>query len=190
MNRVPGQKGLFEVEEQMPCSPGAITLLRYVIPSTIDRAECEEAAARILSFSQQRDQWVGVSWRRLAEMMQKESETHRSIGEARSHSFGELRRVQRAVRRYYILCALTLGVYALFVAKPTAQIREGPSAKVPFSGIFISGADHVIIGILELLDKGFLRLGTKGEGENALEVFFPTPALVSRIMQQQGIAAS
>ena len=174
----------------MPCSPKAIAIYHYALPLTLDRAEREEAAARILSFSQQLDQWVGVSWHRLAEMMQKEYETHRSVEEARSHNFDEQWRVQRAVRRYYILCALTLGIYALFVAKPTAQMREVPDAKVPFSGIFLFGPQHVVTGIHELIEKGLLRQVTEGEGENALDVFFPTPALVSRIMQKQGVATS
>lgn len=188
MNQV--QKGLFAVEEQMPCSPKAIIVYHYALPSTLDRAEREEAAARILSFSQQLDQWVGVSWRRLAEMMQKDYETHRSIVEARNHNFDEQLRVQRAGRKHYILCALTLGIYALFVAKPTAQMREVPYAKLPFSGIFLLGPQNVITGIHELLENGLLRQVTEGEGESAIDVFFPTPALVSRIMQKQGVAAN
>lgn len=188
MNQV--QEGLFAVEEQMPCSPKAIVVYHYALPSTLDRAEREEAAARILSFSQQLDQWVGVSWRRLAEMMQKEYEMYQSIKEARIHDFYEQSHVQREVRRYYIICVLTLGVYALFVTKPKAQMHEVPDAKVPFSGIFMFGPNHVITGILELIENGLLRRVTEGKGENALDVFFPTPALVSRIIQKQGVAAS
>lgn len=47
------ESGLFEVEESMPCEPKDIQVQRYVIKSTFDRAEREEAATRILSFSQQ-----------------------------------------------------------------------------------------------------------------------------------------
>ena len=61
MNQI--KEGLFEVEEQMPCSPEAIAVCHYVLPSTLDGVEPEEAAARIISFSQQLNQWVGVSWR-------------------------------------------------------------------------------------------------------------------------------
>ncbi len=144
MNQV--QEGLFAVEEHMPCSPSAITVYHYALPSTLERAECEEAAARILTFSQQLDRWVGVSWLRLVEMMQKDLET--------------------------------------------AQMREVPDANVPFSGIFMFGPQHVVDGIHELVEKGMLRRVTEGEGKNALDVFFPTPALVSSIMQKQGVAAS
>ncbi|TSC60898.1 MAG: hypothetical protein G01um1014107_205 [Parcubacteria group bacterium Gr01-1014_107] len=188
MNQV--QEGLFAVEEQMPCSPKAITVCHYVLPSTLDRMEREEAAARILSFSQQLDQWVGVSWPCLIKMMQKEYETYRSIEEAYDHNFNEPRRVRLAVMRHNILCTLTLGIYALFAAKPTAQMREIPDEKVPFSGIFMFGPQHVATGIRELIEKGMLRHVQEGEGESAFDVFCPTSALVLRIMQKQGVPAS
>ena len=185
MNQI--KEGLFEVEEQMPCSPEAIAVCHYVLPSTLDGVEPEEAAARIISFSQQLNQWVGVSWRCLAEMIQKEYKTHERIKEARTHNFNERWRIQREVRRYHILCAITLGIYAAFVAKPTTQMREIPDENIPYSGIFLLGPQHVFKGIDELLKRGFLRKVIEGEGENALDVFFPTPALVSRIMQKQGM---
>lgn len=188
MNQV--QEGLFAVEEQMPCSPKDIAIYHYALPSTLDRAEQEEAAARILSFSQQLDQWVGVSWRCLVEMMQKDYEKYRLVEEARSHNFDEQWLVQDAVRKYYILCALTFGIYALFVAKPTAQMREVPEVEILFSGIFAFGPHHVVTGIRELLERRMLRQVTKDEGKNAFDVLFPTPTLVSRIMQKQGIATS
>jgi hypothetical protein len=173
MNQV--QEGLFAVEEQMPCSPKDITLGYYDLPLTLGRVDQEEAVARILSFSQQLDQWVGVSWIRLHEMMVKDLQACWSID------------VQRTMRRYYILCALTLGVYALFVAKPWAHMREVPEvpdAKLPTSGIFVLGSKYVFRVVDELVERGFLRLVIKG----AIEVYFPTPVLVSHIMQKQGVA--
>ena len=54
-------KGLFSVEETMPCLPKDISIGHYFLPNTLGRSEREEAAARIISFSHQLDQWVGVS---------------------------------------------------------------------------------------------------------------------------------
>jgi hypothetical protein len=184
------QQGLFAIEERMPCSPEAISVYRYALPSTLDRAEQEEAAARILSFSKQLDRWVGVSWSRLAEMMQKDYKLYQRIEEARRRNSDEQWRFQCAMRRHHILCTLTLGIYTLFVEKPTAQMCEEPRERVPFSGIFVFGPKHVVVGIHELIERGMLRHVQEGEGESAIDVFFPTPALVSCIMQKQGVVAS
>ena len=171
----------------MPCSPNDIGILHYALPETLGRFEGEEAAARIISFSQQLDQWVGVSWRRLAQMMQAEFDASRSVEEARSHNFHERERIKRAGRRYIKRSILTLGIYALFVAKPTAQLREVPDVTLPLSGIFVTGPGHVVTGIRELIGEGFLKLVTR---EGFGDVLFPTPELLSRIMQRQGVATT
>ena len=72
MNEV--KKGLFSVEEAMPCQPRQIRIGHYFLPSTLGRSEQEEAAARIISFSHQLDQWVGVSWPKIVEMMKADYE--------------------------------------------------------------------------------------------------------------------
>lgn len=187
MNKV--EEGLFAVEEEMPCAPRAIAVWHYALPATLDRAEREEAAARVLSFSRQLNQWVGVSWPRLVEVMQKDCADYQNINDAQNHNADEPERVRRAVRKYHARCMLTLGIYGLFVAKPTAQMREVPQVELPYSGIFMLGPRHVVTGVRELVEKGFLRQVIEGEGENALHVFFPTPALVSHIMRKQGVTA-
>lgn len=184
------QDGLFAIEEdEMPCTPNVLTIHPYVLLSTFGRGEPEEAAARILSFSQQCNQWVGVSWIRLIEMILQDYKVAQSIKEAQRYNFDQQERTKWAVRRYYKLCAFTLGVYALFVAKPTAHLREMSNVNLPSSGIFTFGPNYVVTGIYELLQKKLLRQVTLGEGESAFDVFFPTPALVSYIMQKQGVAA-
>lgn len=183
------QSGLFAVEEQMPCSPRSIQIRRYMLPSTLNRVEPEEAAARILLFSQQLDQWVGVSWSRLVEMMREDFALNQSVQEAHAHNVGEEFRVANAMWKYRLLCVLTLGLYAIFEKKPQAQMREVRADKVPFSAIFLFGPDKVVEGIQELIENGMLRRACEGEGENAFDVFFPTPKLVTRIMKVQGVAA-
>ncbi len=65
-------KELFLMEEQMPCSPKEIVIRHYVLPSMLENSEQEEAAARLISFSQEFDKWVGVSWRYLAEKIEED----------------------------------------------------------------------------------------------------------------------
>lgn len=122
---------------------------------------------------------------RLAQMMKDDFEASKSVQDARSHNYHEQSRVDREMRRYRKLSLLTLGLYWLFVEKPTADLREVPDVQLPFSGIFTAGPNHVVTGIRELIEKEFLKLvNPEGGGD----ILFPTPALVQRIMQRQGVA--
>lgn len=181
--------GLFAVEETMPCLPSQIRLMRWALPGTLDRIEREVAAARILSFSKELDQWVGVSWRRLDEMMRKEYELQKRIVEARNHNLDEEERIQRELKIYNWMCFFTLGLYRRFHTAPKANLMEVPGSFV-VSGVYMHGQNFVVTGIHELVELGFLKLVTAGEGENASEVIFPTPSLIERIMQRQGEMAT
>lgn len=178
------------MEERMPCSPRDLKIYPYVLIGTLGWAESEEAAARVITFSQQLDQWVGVSWPRILEMMQQDYELHQKSQEVRHHNLEKQWRVARELRRRRIFCILTLGLYTLFVSKPTAQMHDEPTEKVPVSTIFLMGPQGVVNGIHELIEKGMLRHVQEDKGESILDVFFPTPALIARIMQKQGVTAS
>lgn len=193
MNQI--ENGLFAVEDTMPCSPRDIHVGRYALPSTLQRAEREEAAARILTFSQQLDSWVGVSWLRLVEVMREELKQHQQWNidceNVHRHNCKEWYRFNAAVRKYRILCILTLGLYALFVGKPTKQLQELPTFdSLPFSTLFIFGPSYVVEGIHELVDGGMLKCVQEGEGDNAIDIFFPTPALITTIMRKQGLTVA
>lgn len=180
----------FAVDEQMPCSPRDIRVWHWALPSTLDHTETEEAAARILHFSQKLDQWVGVSLTRLGQMMEEEYEKEKRLRVVRHRNQEEKCRYDGAMCKYRLLSLVTLGLYNLFVQKPTKHMEELPNVNLPFSGIFAFGPHHVVNGIQDLVKRGFLRQHTEGEGDDAYDVFFPTPHLVSRIMEVQGIAAS
>ncbi|MFH0712922.1 MAG: hypothetical protein V2A55_03695 [Candidatus Jorgensenbacteria bacterium] len=65
------EKGLFLIEEQMPCPPGAIDTRRQALLSTLGKAECEEAAALLITCSQEAGPWVGATWQALGERAKK-----------------------------------------------------------------------------------------------------------------------
>ncbi len=182
------ENGIFSMEESMPCSPKDFGLALYALPSTLNRAEREEAAARILSFSKKLGQWVGVSWTRLAEMMQADYEAHQTLIRLRQNNAQKQETYLQARRNYILLSLITLGIYALFASKPVMELQEPPSENLPFSGIYVFGPNHVITGIHELVDSGMLKREEIGEGDGALDVFFPTPSLIQRIMEVQKIA--
>jgi len=62
----------YSCEVDAKYTPGKLVFPHFALPSTLDRAEREEAAARIVSFSQQLDKWVGVSWKQLLTMIKSE----------------------------------------------------------------------------------------------------------------------
>jgi hypothetical protein len=184
MNEI--ENGLFAVEETMPCAPRDIKVGRYTLLSTLQRAEREEAAARILTFSQQLDNWVGVSWDRLTQMMRDEFEQYRDWDNAKRYNYQEELRFNAAMRKYRKLCSLTLCLYALFVSKPTKQLHEVPKFNMPFSLVFIGGPIRIVEGLRELIETGMLKFVREGE----CDVFYPTATLISTIMQKQGLTTA
>ncbi len=178
--------GLFAVEDVMPCNPCDIRIGRYALPSTLQRAEREEAAARIISFSQKLNTWVGVSSLRINLMMSSELEQYlRWVNQKELNH-----EVRLMMRRHHQLCIITLGIYALFVKKPTVQTQEVPKFQIPLSGIFMFGPEHVARGIRELVSNGMLKCVVEGEGDKSYEIFFPTPKIISTIMEKQGVVAT
>jgi hypothetical protein len=185
------ERGVYAVSEAMPCEPQAIRVPHYFLPGTLERSEREEAAARVLSFSQQFGQWVGVSWRRIGEVVMRDLEAFQRSEKVRKHNFNEQRRAQEEKERYDNLCFWTLGIYWLFADKPAAaNLLEVPNEKIPHSGMFMFGPQHILDGFIELAANGMLRKVTEGEGDDANDIFFPTSQLVSRVMERQRVTVS
>jgi len=166
--------------EEMPCAPQDIAILKYTIPGTFGSFEKEEAAARVLFFSLKAEKWVGVSEQMLVDMMREDHEAYERACEVSRYKSEDLWRFERAMKRYYFFCALTLGLHVLFAEKPT--LHQGPQIEqAPTSGIFIWGFGHVWKGIDALVECGMLRC----EKINGEIVFFPTPPFIARILMIQ-----
>ncbi|MDP2741665.1 MAG: hypothetical protein Q8O66_03210 [bacterium] len=175
----------------MPCPPRGIAIGYYFLPATLGRAEQEEAAARIISFSHKLNQWVGVSWSKIVEMMGEDLEKE-AVANEKLACHNEVMDIWfRQLYRYFWLCVLTLGIYGLFRQKPQRPglaEKEKQKQDTPFSGIYLFGPGHVLGGIQELIGRKMLvheKLPTNDD-ERMLDVFFPTPVLVARIMEVQG----
>jgi hypothetical protein len=182
-------KGLFSVEETMPCMPKDIGIGYYFLPNTFGRAEREEAAARIISFSHQLDQWVGVSWTNIVKQMEEDYKKDLAAKEKLDLHNERTDEWFRQLYRHFWLCVFTFGIYALFVQKPERPRATQEDQDTPFSGIYLFGPCHVAVGIQELVEQRMLMLKkvAGSVGEDTVDVFFPTPALVSRIMEVQGV---
>jgi len=192
---------LFEVEDTMPCAPTDVRIQRYGFSySPLVRVEREEAAARILSYCQLLNRWVGVSWEQLMDQMQDDIEVFNRMVQARN---SEIAALKKARRKFAILCLLTLGVHALFVKAPVDPFEQGEGASkiaVPYTMIYGVGPQAVINGIRELVERDMLkhekvsgklmggfRTGLEAviipEGET--DVFLPTPRLIEHILKVQ-----
>ena len=172
--------GLFAAPEEMPCSPRDIHITPYESPCNLDRAERQEAAARILSFSTKHEGWVGVTWKHLLEVMSEEREKSQWIARA-------LRGVERAKKVHKWFRAFTFGFFQGFdedsVEKVCALAREG----LPKTAIYFTHYDFVLRGITELVEMGMIREVVEGGLGLESHTYFPTPVLISLVMKDQRV---
>lgn len=169
---------------QMPGKPGDIHICPWTLPGVqFHSPDAEEAAARIIHFSKQCGQWIGVSRTQLKQMMDEEIR-QRQLYECRQ----EVRRVQTerqmaVAGRHRLLCNLTLGVYGRFKLQPEPIEPELlVPTEHPCSGIFECGESYVWTGIKNLVRSGFVVVHQDGNGG----VFSPTPKLIGMIKKVQG----
>ncbi|MEK7551907.1 MAG: hypothetical protein AAB534_00665 [Patescibacteria group bacterium] len=176
------QPGLFAVEGEMPCNPEAIHTKPYSLVSTEGTPRHgEEIAVRILTFSQRLGRWVGVSWICLRDMAIEDHKTAFRIREAET-------RYGRAVRRHDFLCGVTRGFFSRLVKSPRIRKKDFFPEKLPATGIF--QFPHCIDAGLGELTRGEMLVVKRGEKSMRQDIFFPTPALVSFILERQKKAST
>lgn len=175
--------GIFAVEEPFPCSPKDLVVRQYAMTGVLNRMEEEEMAARILSFSQWNDQWVGVTLELLTHMFQQESEVHQEHSVALTTYHAVKEQYERELHEYYWKCLWTLGVYTLFTSKP--QAPTAPAWYGPASIIQIYGPQAAANGLRNLADNGWVKYIEADAESGAEHIFVPLPALIERIMQMQ-----
>jgi len=170
------------------CPPRRLRIGYYFLTATLGRMEIEEAAARIIFFSHQLDRWVGVSWHRIVQMMKEDYDKEKAFEEKLERQNERMDAWFGQVNRHFWFCILTFGIWMLFVGKPQQPAESEELPEMPLSGIYAFGPEHVVTGLHELIVRGLLKKVTDGDGESARDVLFPTPALISRIMEMQGIS--
>jgi len=157
-------EGIYPMKEKLPCSPKDIGLLQYALPSTLGNAEAEEVAARILMFSRERGQWVGVSYSKLIQTMKDDLERGRLAQEMWAQEVREY----NCARRKYIF---TLGLSK----KPSPPIKK----EMPFSLISVMGLWPLKKGLAQLIENEWVNI----DGD----ALYPSESLIRRIMEVQHI---
>ncbi len=179
-------RGLYEIEhqEKMPCLPSKIYILRWALPNTLDKSELEEAAARILSFSQKQNQWVGVSWSEIVNQIKTEYEIDIVAKKIRTENNIRRQVYEIMINKYRLFCIITLGLWYFLRNKPEAPL-DVRVPNLPLSIVPIYGLNAITQGIVALLDKKLIRIESSEDGKE--HVLFPTPLLVKRIMAAQKV---
>lgn len=157
-------EGIYLMKKELPCSPKDIRLLKYALPSTLGNAEAEEVAARILMFSRERGQWVGVSYNKLIQVMEDDLEKERLAQEKWAQEVMEYNRT----RQKHIL---TLGLSK----KPKLPVKK----EMPFSLISVTGLWPLKKGLAQLIENEWVNVYES--------VLYPSESLIRRIMEVQHI---
>ncbi len=181
--------GVFESTEQMPCQPSDLPIYPYMLPNTFNRAEREEAAARLVSLCQKTDNtWVGVSWQRITEVAIEEHEQRQAAERTQERNRQAEWQYRQEVKIYRLFSVLSLGVYALlgkfFGWSPTQPTpEEVPEIVSIFTVVPMMGFGALGNGFHELQEGGFVRIEKIGEGDQEMHVIFPLPSLAEQILK-------
>jgi hypothetical protein len=185
----------------MACQPGQIRMYRWVIQG-FGRMEREEAAARIVHFCQQAEQWCGVSWNNLLKMTLADFEAVQAAEKTneRADTAEDLNRTvkfyyQRTMRRFIALSVLSLGLWALgcwlggkIPKKPQlVTVPKRLDHVTPMAATMVSGPNALVEGVHEMIEMGMLEQHDIG-GDDGDSIFFPTPKFAETIALKQGIA--
>ena len=166
-------RGIFPLNERMPCAPSELRLRRYALSSTVGIARSsEEIAVRILLFSQERGEWVGINLDCLMKSVKVELTRYVRAKNRKIHNgqamklFGILRAGHHFLLR---LCGRKSGSSKDFLVWESQ----------PQTGVTLHGPEFVFEGLEDLQNNGMLRV--------ANGVFFPTSKLVAYVLTRQRV---
>ncbi len=171
---------------QFPVNASELRLVKYTAMGTLGRAENEEAAVRLLMFSQQNGEFVGVPWNVVMLQWLNEAKEYAKQDEVynkRHNQFQrELREYEKQRRAYIRFAWKTLGISRLFTKHPFMPMFVAPSQpkSLPHSVTLMLGFGNpqdLINAFWQLIDEGLIGK----ENHNEVDYLIPTPALVSRL---------
>lgn len=181
------EEGLFEMDQQgTPCGPGGIAFRRYELTgSVIGDSEMEEAAARLLVHSLATGRWVGASWPFLLRQIRKDLDLHIASQNAVGSNTTARWRAKHELARYTRTSSWTLGLSTLFMKRPAeATMIEVP--EIPFFSHVVRGSWGIRMisdGFTRLQNAGYVSIERIGEGDDAIDIVYPTGDLISAVMR-------
>lgn len=170
---------------QFPVNASELRLVKYAAVGTLNRTEKEEAAVRLLMFSQQSGEFVGVPWNVVMLQWINEAKEYAKQDEVYNKRYNqfqsELTEYYKQRKAYIRFAWKTLGISLLFTKHPFMPMFVAPSqpTSVPQSVTLMLGRNpqDLINAFWELINEGLIRK----ENHNEVDYLIPTPALVSRI---------
>lgn len=173
--------GLFELEEDMPCSPDNIRVLNYFVPNFLCEKGKNEIIARLLCFSCINGRWLGVSWRKILKTIKQDCAQFRAYQKDELLYNRYFRLWESEMADYMLYCILSLGAYSFFAKKPKRPKLDTRNLGFPKSGIYEFGLKYIVSSLDELLEQGMLEKEVVGDEV----VFSPTNALIFGIYNCQ-----
>lgn len=143
--------------------------------------EPEVHAARLFTLIHEKGTWTGVTWREIMGQIKPEYEARVADDDAVRSYYDQLRKYDKAIGRYRLLCVVTLGIYRAFAKRPVEPTEPQRQSVDIFTGVFLTGPRFVANGLHGLIADGLIRKETVGEGEDAEDVFYPTVQLAQRL---------
>ncbi len=142
---------------QFPVNASDLKLVKYVAMGTLGSVEKEEAAVRLILFSQEQGEFVGVPWNEVMLLWAQEAKEFVK---------------NKPLKKTSLQIRIVRKISALF-KKP-----EVPQQPI-FSPTILVGlnAQNLINAFWELIELGLVRK----EKHNEVDYFFPTPALVAKL---------
>lgn len=177
MIEIKGMPGRYELpaSNSIPGKPSELPIARYTANDGLGDPALEEAAARVLMASVEAGQWVGIDRTAIDDQIEADHAAVRAAQDACERN-RERREIYLATSSAYrALSILTLGVYALFVKRPTLEVEPVPERTS------IALFDHQrVVNALDQLVKNFRLLQETAvfcDGQKQV-ILFPTPKLV------------
>jgi len=177
------------INEQFPILATDLKLQKYGAIDTLGSSKAEEAAVRLLMFSKDKGNYVGVSWADIQHVWIEEYMEIRKAQEIRNAYREKQWKFESSKKAYKWKMIFTLGIAGLFITKPTEpEEPQMPASDDIFSVTLMSGMgriDDLANGFARLFEEGLALLKSEpqeGDAE-ALDYVYPTPALVSKLMR-------
>ncbi len=172
-------EGIFPIQKKYPCDPIDLLIPEYTLGGILGRIGPEEAAARILRYSQNRNEWVGVSWPRLSEGMQHD--LHIIAALRQEHN----KRIETRTRKKESpsVFSKVLDFFGFTITEIPPQ--HDSARRLPQTALMNQGTQVVINGIHELVEFGYLERVVMSKKGEQVSIYFPTILLVNTILKKQ-----
>lgn len=168
--------GLFvsDMTRQIRVSPDELAIGRFFVPATLQHAEHEEVAARLIARAQEHGMWVGLAYSKLQQELIDEARIEKARYERRYGS--PIQRLKRSI------------VFVLAVMRGRSERAELPVSVLRHLLLYRQpgGFDRLGFELSTMQQKGFIGILYRVP----TDILMPTPLLAQTILEAQRESAA